>query len=101
MTFVTPDPAPDAVRVLLSWAESVGYERVWLPDRLVALDPGALGLPAANITCPTCHATWTDNSPEFWTEVHRQGRFPTACPICAGDLPQWSIDGRRPSTANN
>lgn len=84
-----------ADRLLARWAEAVGHTRLWLPDRLVTLDPDR-PLGSAKVECPTCGAGWRDNTPDFWAEVRNSGRFPASCPICNGDLPQWQWrPGRR------
>jgi hypothetical protein len=78
-----------ADRALTRWAEAVGYTRLWLPDRLVALDfDHPLGL--AHVECSNCGAKWEDSSPDFWAGVRACGRFPSVCQICNGDLPQWA-----------
>ena len=77
-----------ADRLLTRWAEAVGHSRLWLPDRLVALDPDR-PLGTAKVECPTCGAGWQDSSTDFWLNVRSLGRFPSLCPICNGDLPQW------------
>jgi hypothetical protein len=77
-----------ADRVLTRWAEAVGYFRLWLPDRMVQLDLSR-PLGSARVECPNCGATWEDSGPDFWSSVRESGRFPTLCPICNSDLPQW------------
>lgn len=77
-----------ADRLLARWAESVGHTRVWFPDRLIVLDSHR-PLGAAEVECPTCGAGWQDSTPDFWAQVRRCGFFPSLCPICNGDLPQW------------
>ena len=83
-----------ADRRLIEWAESVGHRRIWFPDRLVAIEQRRpLGI--ATVRCPTCGAEWCDGSPNFWQGVRGNGRFPTLCVICNGDLPQWRWRPRR------
>lgn len=77
-----------ADRLLIGWARAVGHARVWLPDRVVALEPDC-PLGAARVRCPTCGADWEDSGADFWAQVRRLGQFPNICPICHGDLPQW------------
>ncbi len=81
-----------ADRLLTRWAESVGYDRLWLPDRLVSF-PSGRPLGSARVVCPTCGVTWEDSTPDFWSNVRKSGRFPPLCSICNSDLPQW--DWRR------
>src|SRR3954468_6010945 len=93
-----------ARRTLADWAAVVGYRRLWLPDRVLELEPpDALG--TAEVRCPTCTATWTDGSPRFWATVRANGHFPGYCPACGGSLPEWrtvapgGTRGRRPGAA--
>jgi len=94
----------DAESALLAWAQTVGYERVWLPGRVVALDAGQTELGAASVSCPTCGAGWHDEGVEFWRFVLGRGVFPARCLVCGGSLPQWSVsphphgDPDRPSS---
>jgi hypothetical protein len=77
-----------ARRVLSEWAALVGYDRLWLPDRVVELDPPP-PVGTAAVRCPTCTSVWTDDSPRFWATVRRNGHFPGYCPACSGSLPEW------------
>jgi hypothetical protein len=88
----TPPNAPRltaaARRTLQRWAAVVGYRRLWLPDRVVELEPPpATG--TATVRCPTCTATWADGSDSFWATVRAHGHFPGYCPACGGSLPEW------------
>ena len=76
-----------ARRVLSEWAALVGYRRLWLPDRVLELDPPPTG--TASVRCPTCASVWADGSPQFWAAVRRNGHFPGYCPACGGSLPEW------------
>jgi hypothetical protein len=78
---------------VLAWAAAVGYRRVWLPGRLVALGCELASLPSACVRCPTCGATWEDGTVVFWERVRRDGRFPAVCLACGGSLPEWSRHG--------
>ena len=77
-----------ARRTLARWAALVGYRRLWLPARVVELEPPA---PArtAMVRCPTCTATWADAGESFWAMVRASGHFPGYCPACGGSLPEW------------
>jgi hypothetical protein len=77
-----------ARRVLTEWAALVGYRRLWLPDRVVELDPPP-PVGTATVRCPTCASVWADSSPGFWALVRRNGHFPGYCPACGGSLPEW------------
>src|SRR3954469_18606197 len=78
-----------ARRTLADWAAVVGYRRLWLPDRVLELEPpDALG--TAEVRCPTCTATWADGSPRFWATVRANGHFPAN-----GPLPRLRPRGRR------
>jgi hypothetical protein len=89
-----PDPEL-AEEVLIEWARTVGYARIWLAGRVVDLEPPAQPLGQASIDCPTCHVHWSDGTPAFWAEVFRCGSFPRWCMVCGGDLPQWRVRSRR------
>ncbi len=77
-----------ADRLLTRWAKAVGYDRLWLPDRLVTFESGR-PLGSAQVVCPTCGMVWEDEGPDFWNAVRSSGRFPTLCALCNSDLPQW------------
>lgn len=83
---------PRAAAAVGSWAGSVGLRRVWLPEGPVELDGLTYGTEVTTV-CTGCRARWTDGRPEFWTAVRRSARFPTMCPLCGGDLPQWQPTG--------
>ena len=80
-----------AEQVLLDWAAHVGYRRVWLPDRLVEIEPSADQVGKAEVRCATCLATWRDGTPNFWAIVRKQGMFPKWCPLCGAELHQWTV----------
>jgi hypothetical protein len=77
-----------ARRVLADWAALVGYGRLWLPDRVVDLEPPP-PVGRASVRCPTCTSVWTDSSEAFWSRVRASGHFPGFCPACGGSLPEW------------
>jgi len=79
-----------ARRVLADWAALVGYRRLWLPDRVVELEPPP-PVGAASVRCPTCTSVWADDSARFWTVVRESGHFPGFCPACGGSLPEWRL----------
>jgi hypothetical protein len=84
-----------AEELLIEWATRVGYRRLWLPDRLVAIEPQPDKLGTASVRCPTCRAVWQDSSPEFWLTVKRGSVFPKWCPVCGCELPQWDVRDAR------
>jgi hypothetical protein len=84
-----------AERVLVRWAATAGYERLWLPDRVVDLAPATGGRDAAT-RCTNCGADYREGTPEFWSAVRDLGMFPGWCPLCGGDMPQWRVgSGKR------
>jgi hypothetical protein len=81
---------PAAREALTGWATDVGYQRLWLPDDVVEL-PGP-GTGVARARCTGCNFAFADGDAGFWEHVRESGRFPTACPLCGCDLPQWRLD---------
>src|SRR5687767_9897928 len=59
----------EAEEALTAWAALVGYRRIWLPDRVLDLDPAACDVGLAEARCPTCRLEWRDETPDFWTGV--------------------------------
>jgi hypothetical protein len=98
---VSPVPrAPwteEAETTLLAWAAVVGYRRVWLPLRVVDLDGALAPLARAAVRCPTCGATWEDDTVVFWERVRRDGGFPGNCLACGGSLPEWGCHAVSPA----
>jgi hypothetical protein len=90
---VSPVPrAPwnaEAETTLLAWSADVGYRRVWLPERVVDLADELAALARARVRCPTCGASWEDETVVFWEHVRRDGWFPGVCLACGGSLPEW------------
>jgi hypothetical protein len=84
-----------AREALIRWASSAGYERVWLPGEVVDTDPQRFVGGVAQTRCRNCGGSFADRRPEFWLSVRRDGHFPSACPICGGDLAQWSVAERQ------
>jgi hypothetical protein len=82
----------EAETALLSWATIVGYRRVWFPRRVVDLAGELATLIAVRVRCPTCGASWEDDTYVFWERVRRDGWFPGQCLACGGSLPEWSCD---------
>jgi hypothetical protein len=78
-----------AETTLLDWSAVVGYRRVWLPGRLVDLGGELVPLARASVRCPTCGASWEDETVVFWERVRRDGWFPSLCLACGGSLPEW------------
>jgi hypothetical protein len=80
-----------AARAAISeWAALVGYARVWFPEAVVDFAEELPGAGRVETTCPTCGATWEDESAEFWLLVRGQGFFPGHCPICNASMPEWA-----------
>ena len=79
VTFVPRDGANDRARhALLDWAARVGWQRVWLDDRVVDLGEQPAVTGRARVRCPTCGTRWEDERPEFWDHVRGDGWFPPA-----------------------
>lgn len=75
---------------LLAWAQTVGYRRVWLADRVVDLDVAAAKIGLAETACRTCGLEWRDDSADFWNGVRAAGAFPAFCLACGSSLP-WRV----------
>ena len=78
--------------MLIEWARSVGYERIWLPDNVVELDANPADVGLARVNCRTCGARWEDASADFWLKVRDNGYFPGSCPACGDSLPEWTVE---------
>jgi hypothetical protein len=91
-----------AEAALLTWARVVGYRRVWLPGSVVDLAGDLAVMTTARVQCPTCGASWEDDTVVFWERVRDHGWFPGLCLACGGSLPEWSCeavsDGRTAAT---
>jgi hypothetical protein len=81
-----------AEATLLPWAAVVGFRRVWLPGRVADLGGALAVVTVARVRCPTCGASWADDTLVFWERVRRDGWFPGLCLACGGSLPEWSCD---------
>ena len=91
-----------AEELLIDWAGKVGHRRVWLPDRLVEIEPDPEAITRASVRCDVCHAKWSDATPEFWLGVREARAFPKWCPVCGCELSQWvtgAMDGTRAKAA--
>jgi hypothetical protein len=73
---------------LCDWAAYAGYQRIWFDDNVIELEPNPGG--SAQTRCSGCGARLIDGKDQFWHYVRRRGAFPTGCPLCGSDLPQWS-----------
>jgi hypothetical protein len=84
----------DTHRAALSdWAQAVGYRRVWFDDEIIDLEPGAGG--PVTTRCTGCGQRFVEGrSGHFWQHVRHSGAFPTFCPLCGSDLPQWTPGSR-------
>ena len=83
---------------LCDWAAYTGYQRIWFDDNVIELEPSLGG--SAQTRCSGCGARLIDGKDQFWHYVRRRGAFPTGCPLCGSDLPQWSplTDPAAPAT---
>jgi hypothetical protein len=108
---VVRDAAGNAVEVVVSfmcegtdshrdtlcrWAAFAGYRRVWFDDDVVELEPNPGG--RAQTRCSGCSVHLVDGKNQFWDYVRRLGAFPTGCPLCGSDLPQWTRLSERSGT---
>lgn len=87
--YVAPrDGSAAAQDALLSWAQRIGYRRVWFADRVLALEPGG-ECGELRTTCGGCGLQWRDDGDELWSFASEYGYFPTACPACGACMPEW------------
>lgn len=80
-----------AEQMLTDWADSLGYRRIWLTDRVRELDGTSPADRRARVCCGSCRGYWSDGSPEFWAMVCGAGVFPLWCPACGCELEQWRV----------
>jgi hypothetical protein len=76
-----------AIGAITDWAALVGHRRLWLPHGVHDLEPVPRG--RVETRCSGCRGRLVDGLPQFWEWVTRNGHFPTSCPLCGADLPQW------------
>lgn len=76
---------------LLEWARTVGYRRVWLPERVVDLTAPVAEAGIAETRCRVCTLQWRDDTLEFWHGVRMAGAFPGFCLACGASLPEWTV----------
>ncbi len=95
----------EARAALVNWAGAAGYGRVWLPDDLVEIEADLRLGGVARTRCGNCGVRFAEGHADFWVAVRRSGIFPVMCPLCGGDLPQWSVrrggGDRRPTAAGS
>ena len=80
------------VEILVAWARTVGYERIWLPDQVVDIEAEPAIVGVAKVNCRTCGAHWEDSSTDFWLKVRDNGFFPASCPACGDSLPEMTVE---------
>jgi len=78
--------------ILLEWARTVGYERVWLPNQVIDIEAEPAIVGVAKVNCRTCGAHWEDSSTDFWLKVRDNGFFPASCPACGDSLPEMTVE---------
>ena len=88
------------VEILIDWARTVGYERIWLPDRVVDIEAEPAIVGVAKVNCRTCGALWQDSSTDFWLKVRDNGFFPASCPACGDSLPEMTVEAERTDEAD-
>jgi hypothetical protein len=77
----------EARAALVAWAGLVGIGRVWFSHDVVDVEPIPPG--KVEVRCSSCRGRLVDSAASFWAFVRRNGHFPTSCPLCGSDLPQW------------
>lgn len=77
----------DARAALVAWAGLVGIGRIWFPNAVEDVEPIPPG--KVEVRCSGCRGRLVDGVASFWAFVRRNGHFPTSCPLCGADLPQW------------
>ncbi len=78
--------------ILLEWARTVGYERIWLPNQVIDIEAEPAIVGVAKVNCRTCGAHWQDSSTDFWLKVRDNGFFPASCPACGDSLPEMTVE---------
>jgi len=78
--------------ILLEWARTVGYERIWLPNQVIDIEAEPAIVGVAKVNCRTCGAHWEDSSTDFWLKVRDNGFFPASCPACGDSLPEMTVE---------
>lgn len=82
---------PAARERIVRWAASVGHDRLWFADTLVALRE--LPAPAACVArCECCATTFREDGASFLEQVRSAGGFPRVCPVCSAPLPVWDTE---------
>ena len=74
-------------RRLAQFAERLGYQRVWLDNEVVAIEPQLLG-GTWKTCCGRCGLAWSDSSDGFWLHIRGAGFFPMLCTMCSHPLVQ-------------
>lgn len=91
--FLLPrQPAPESIEALVQWAGKTGHSKVWLADRVVDPEVGPDPDQVAEVDCPSCGTIFQGEGFDFWGTVVEWGRFPSRCPVCGGELPQWETE---------
>ena len=93
VTWLARGGGPEAERLLAKWAHTVGFSRVWFPDRVVTF-PRPAAVTPVKVRCRGCGHEFETASPQFWADVRQSGRFPSWCLLCGHDLPQWRVSRR-------
>lgn len=85
---------------IASWAELVGYRRIWFPETVRELDPAARAIGPAEVDCLGCGVTLHGSGYEFWLATRERKTFPPLCPVCGFTLPQWRVTDAEPLAAH-
>ncbi|WP_372791785.1 hypothetical protein [Paraconexibacter sp.] len=88
----------EGLDAIVEWADLVGYQRVWLSDGIVTLDPDPAPSGQMHTRCTGCRGRLVESADELTSFARTYGFFPLVCPICGCDMPQWTpVPDRAPA----
>ncbi len=80
----------EGLDAIVEWAELAGYKRVWLPGKLVELDPDPAPQGQLHTRCTGCRGRLVEAAESLTSFSRVYGFFPLVCPLCGCDMPQWT-----------